>query len=260
MYDLKQESPNNIKQKIIFVIGTGRSGTHWLGYILESHPYIKATIEERAIFGLVTKIALNQHKKNKIYPKLVKKYKRQLQSNSQYHYMDKSPPNIWLAEDLTKTFDHAKFIGIIRNPYATISSMLKHPGVVRWHENWKRYPIPNQFLGITPEIAKNYETMTIVEKCMLRWISHLRQMKFLQSILNSKLLVVTYEDLIENGEEPLRKIKDFLELSYSPTIKETKKESLNKWKKYLTEKQINKITKMLESHKFEQYIQSVKIS
>ena len=29
----------------IFVIGTGRSGTHWIGYILAAHPDIRATIE-----------------------------------------------------------------------------------------------------------------------------------------------------------------------------------------------------------------------
>ena len=28
---------NNKTPKMIFVIGTGRSGTHWLGYILGEH-------------------------------------------------------------------------------------------------------------------------------------------------------------------------------------------------------------------------------
>jgi hypothetical protein len=31
-----------------FVIGTGRSGTHWLGYALENHPHVRATIEAQA--------------------------------------------------------------------------------------------------------------------------------------------------------------------------------------------------------------------
>ena len=42
----------------IFVLGTGRSGTHWLGYILDAHPDIHVAIEERTKFRLATRAAL----------------------------------------------------------------------------------------------------------------------------------------------------------------------------------------------------------
>ena len=37
----------------VFVIGSGRSGTHWVGYILEAHPDIHVTIETKPVFDWV---------------------------------------------------------------------------------------------------------------------------------------------------------------------------------------------------------------
>ena len=73
MYDeirnvFKKKNPD---QKAIFVIGTGRSGTHWLGYILQGHSNVKATIEDRQIFKIVTDMALDQGKKGSYFPKLI---------------------------------------------------------------------------------------------------------------------------------------------------------------------------------------------
>lgn len=252
--DLNYLSSYNLKQKIIFILGTGRSGTHWLGYILENHPLIKATIEKKSIFRLVVKIALDSSKKEKLYPKLIKKYKNQLDKYPNFHYLDKSHPNIWIAQDLLKTFPNAKFVGIIRNPYATISSMFLHKGVMSWIKNWNRYPIPNKFLGITEENSKFYDDFSLTKKCMLRWISHYNQMKFLQSHLNSSILVLSYEDLITIGYEPLKKIEKFLDLEIPLTIKKVKQESLNKWKKNLTDVQINEITEMLKSVNLNEFI------
>ena|GEM_PF-6704601 len=54
---------------IIFIVGCGRSGTHWLGYILDAHPDIVATIEKRSIFRKVTAMALDQSLMNRYFPR-----------------------------------------------------------------------------------------------------------------------------------------------------------------------------------------------
>lgn len=40
------------KTQPIFVTGTGRSGTHWLGFSLGDHPEVQSTVETQPMFGL----------------------------------------------------------------------------------------------------------------------------------------------------------------------------------------------------------------
>ena len=63
-----------------FVIGTGRSGTHWLGYSLGDHPEVLATIEEQPMFGLSTQMALNAELEASLFKKLSDSYKEQLET------------------------------------------------------------------------------------------------------------------------------------------------------------------------------------
>jgi hypothetical protein len=223
------------KARKIFIIGTGRSGTHWAGYILKAHPDCYATIEDPRIFNLVTEMALNPTRRKDLFTKLLVKYRYQHTLVAPKHYLDKSHPNIWLAEDLAKNFSDAIFIGILRNPYATVASMLKHRGVLFWIERWKEFPVPNQFLGITRENASEWEQLSLAAKCALRWRSHAEQMAHLKNALGSKLYLINYEELISGTERELRNLENFLNLDTSIPLPEVKRKSLDKWKSELSQ-------------------------
>ena len=60
-----------------------------------------------------------------------------------------------------------------RNPYATISSMLEHKGILVWQKNYKDFPLPNNFLGIKEEMISEYENLPVESQCALRWKSHI---------------------------------------------------------------------------------------
>ena len=64
--------------KPIFVIGTGRSGTHWIGYSIAEHPEIHATIEAEPMFQWSTTMALNPQSEQQLLPKLIKIYKQKI--------------------------------------------------------------------------------------------------------------------------------------------------------------------------------------
>lgn len=233
------------KSRKIFILGTGRSGTHWIAYILDAHPQIRATIEKNPMFGLVKEMALDPSKRARLFPKLIRRYKLEHFISAPLHYLDKSHPNIWLAEDLSKVFKDAVFIGMKRNPYATIASMLKHKGVKTWHKDWKQYPIPNAFLGITEEIATHYDNLPLVTQFAFRWKAHQEQMNKLQENLHNRLLVINYEELIFNIRENLNKLEDFLELKEPIPIPEIRSESLDKWKKQLDDSEIKQIAEIV---------------
>lgn len=234
--------------KSIFIIGTGRSGTHLLGYTLTGHPDIRITIEKKPIFQWVTEAALYYDRRSKLLPKIIKYYKKQSIISAPKLYADKSHPNIWLAEDLTAALPNSLFIGIIRNPYATVASMLKHQGVLKWHKEWEKYPLPNEFLGIDNNNLSEYNRMPIAEKCALRWLSHKRQMDKLKKKLNDRILIIKYEDLINNTSSELLRIEDFLELKNKITKPLINRETLNKWKTNLHEEEIEQIRKVTGDH------------
>lgn len=105
---------------MIFIIGTGRSGIHWVGYILQSHPDIYVSIEKPALFKPVTTMALNPKLKITLFPKVVEHYRNEYDKTRHKYYADKSHPNLWHTKELANHFPQALFVGIQRNPYATV--------------------------------------------------------------------------------------------------------------------------------------------
>ncbi len=242
---LRNRSEREIQGHKIFVIGSGRSGTHWVGYMLEGHPDIHVTIEKPPIFDWVTAMALDPSKKASLLPKLIKRYRLEHQAVSPKHYADKSHPNIWIAEDLAAAFPEALFVGIQRNPYATVASMLKHGGVLEWHKRWQEFPIPNRFLGITGDNRATYGAMPLAAKCALRWKVHLERLQSLRQTLNARLLVLQYEDVILHAEAQLASLTRFLSLPSPIPKPSVKAESLERWKSELSDEvkqQIAEIT------------------
>lgn len=225
--------PTTQPNEVVFVMGSGRSGTHWLGYILESHPDIEATIETPAIFGRVTDMALDPSKRWFLFPELIELYRQERQRRDSRYYADKSHPSIWIAEYLADAIPTAKFIGIERDPYQTIASMLEHDGVGDWPRRWREFPVPNRFLGIDEENQDRYEEMRPVEQHALRWNSHHEQMTALRSRLGDRMTVLQYADLQERTEVTLRDLQRFLGLDTPFPQPEVRSSSTSKWRAIL---------------------------
>jgi hypothetical protein len=225
----------------VFVIGTGRSGTHWLGYSLGDHPEVSATIEAQPMFRWSVQMALNPDLEKQLFGKLALAYKWQLfRANSRF-YLDKTHTNIWIAEKLQDAFPQALFVGIERNPYATVASMWKHKGVSAWHKRWRKFPVPNRFLGITPELAEIYDEIPFASQCAIRWVAHHDRMKELANALGDSLMVVSYESFAMNTEKSLHKLQQFLGLQRPIPVPDVKSDTLGKWKDQLSDEHVKQI-------------------
>ena len=229
----------------VFVIGTGRSGTHWLGYALKNHPEVRATVEAQPMFGLSTQIALNPTMEKQLLPRLVNAYKKQLRKTSRRLYLDKSHPNIWIAEQLQAEFPEALFVGIERDPYATVASMMKHAGVSSWHHRWKEFPLPNRFLGIDEGAAASYESLPFAAKCAMRWIAHHQRMEELMKFLGDRLFVISYESFATETRRVIEQLSAFLDCNSRIPEPVVKTESLQKWKSQLTNEEIQQIERIV---------------
>ena len=204
-----------------------------LANVLQAHPEVYVSIEPYPIFRCVTLMALDPRVKSILMPKVIEGYREIHKAVAPRHYADKSHPNIWHAEDLATQFPEALFLGIQRNPYATVASMLRHPGVRAWHDRWRQYPVPNSFLGITLDNQDTYDLLEPEVKCALRWKSHATRMNALRKKLGGRLFVTSYERLILDRADEVGRITKFLGLSDLPMIPEGNIESVTRWQKKL---------------------------
>lgn len=229
------------ESKKIFILGTGRSGTHWIGYTLGAHPEVRATVEARPAFGWSVQMALDPSQRDRLYPRIVQYYKLQHWLSAPKHYLDKSHTNIWIADRLAETFDDALFVAIKRNPYATVASMLRHVGVLEWHNTWREYPVPNPFLGIEAGAEDAYEQTPLAAQCAMRWVTHAERLDELGSLLGDKLMAIEYEDLFTNTEPVLDALSGFVGLDEPIPIPTIKAKSMDKWKRQLSDEEKEQI-------------------
>lgn len=237
---------SSVASRPLFILGTGRSGTHFLAETLSLHQDIAVSIEEYPIFGLVTDIALdlaNRHTKQK---ELVALYRQAIRQCSRPFYCDKSHPNIWIAEELAEEFPDALFIGIERGVYSCVASMIKHSGVSAWHTLWEKWPVPNPFLGIDDVNQASYETLPLAAKCTLRWHAHHLRMIAVSQALSNRFHFIQYEDLVEQPDQVLVSLTSFLGLKDQLRTPAIRKESLVKWKQDLSHYDVQAIDAILQ--------------
>lgn len=219
----------------VFILGCGRSGTHLLANALSAHPSIHATIEAEPMFGLSTALAMDPRLEPVAFAELVHHYRNELGRSPRPVYVDKSHPNLWLADKLQDAFPEGRFLGIERNVFATVASMMKHRGVSAWHFRWKEFPVPNRFLGITDEWAAVYDDLSLAARCALRWRAHKEQMVRIRYALGARIAVLSYEQLVSDAEASLRRLREFLELDAPIPVPAIDRMALTRWSRELSE-------------------------
>ncbi|WP_431135842.1 sulfotransferase family protein [Psychroserpens mesophilus] len=236
------------QKQLIFISGTGRSGTHLVGRSISSHPEITARIEEPYTFGLITRIATTQDiafiLKTFLFKILLKFRLAKVLKESSNHVLEKSHPSLWLVDFLSKGFKTSKFIFVYRDLEPTVSSMLEHKGVKTWYNKLPQNKI-NRFLGINSSNVTEFETYSLEEKCALRWKSHYDEIFRLQKKYPQQVYVLKYDDFLSHPDKILEDVSLFLNISNAFTIETFKTESLDKWKSKLNLDQLKRIRKIV---------------
>ncbi|MDZ5696130.1 sulfotransferase [Chelativorans sp. M5D2P16] len=225
----------------IFVLGTGRSGTHWVAWILEPHTALHTLIEKPPIFNWVTEMAIDPSAEARLLPGLLRRYQLEAASARPKRLLDKSHPNIWLAEQLAEAFPAARFIGVLRDVFGTVASSLRHEGVRYWAENWDAYPVPNRFLGVSEDNREAYARMSLAGRCAVRWHAHLRRLDELETVLGERMIRMRYHKLQTDTAQELQRLQEFLDLDDPIARPEIKSKSLVRWKEDLSEQQVAEI-------------------
>jgi hypothetical protein len=212
----------------IFVIGTARSGTTWLGNLLGSHPFVAAVlapehhgIHESHLFDhtryilqgrmscaeFVRQYAAEDYFRLTgithaelcdgapaddavgFFTRLMELYAR---SQSARWWLEKTPKHAIYVDEIVRRFPDARFVVIRRSMEDTLLSQLA------------RFPKPGA--GRVVQVAEK----------AFRYASDMRAIKRLERLAVPRVLAVTYEDLVRDLEGESRRLQAFLGLPYHP--------------------------------------------
>jgi hypothetical protein len=214
-------------KEIVLLAGVARSGTSWLGQILDSSPDVAYRFQP--LFSYAFKGFLNYNSSKKEYINffegiydsqdvfLLQKDKRQ---TNQYPSFSKNmnPRILVLKENryqyifpkMISLFDHIKMIGIIRHPCAVVNS---------WIQNPKEFPPGSEVdkewrFGACKNQGKEEEFFGFYK---WREISNLYL--DLSEKFPEKVCIIKYNDLVDRTENKVEQIFNFLKIEIEPQTK-----------------------------------------
>ena len=224
----------------IFIIGTGRSGTHFLCRTLLGFENINDMLNGHENSPLLNDITISAIEGNPLSNSVINYYKDKINNN--FIFLDQHHPNIHHYDQLSKEFPNALFVGIDRPIEQIVSSMLIHGGVLKWFEKAKanlNTIYPNNFLGVSSASELDEPKHILAAK---RVLSH----KNIYSCIinNSNFRLLNFENLIYDREKEFNRVFSKEELQEFGNYLEKEKpniEVLTKFKKNLTNTQLSDI-------------------
>lgn len=238
--------------KAIFIIGTGRSGTH---FTVRSLKGFKNTFdplggnENHEVLMSVAKAAI--HHQN--YPEVAKAYFQREMKDASGVFLDQHHPNIFFLKELLSISEEIVFLYPFRPTYQVVASMLRHEGVLSWYSyatNWRQrllkpIPFPNQFLGV--QSLSDISKLPLHLLCAYRVLAHQDAFQAANLLAPKIVRKINYEALVSDAStEFLRIFKDneLKVLGEFKTIEPPQKGSLVKYLDVLSEGQISEIKEL----------------
>lgn len=228
----------------IFIVGTGRSGTHFLNESLLQfrniyNPFLEK--ENSRIQSLITKNIIHSEKLDSqikfFYKQQINKLKKKL------IFLDKCHPNLFYLNYINKISKKSIYFYLYRPMSQIVSSMYDHEGVNKWYEYILQYKVryPNIFLGLNSETDLKLKKYILFTK---RIISHHKYALKMKKKYKERFRIVLYDDLVRENKKTLFKL--FYPNEKKMIGKFTREikcniTSLKKFKKKLNNNQINEI-------------------
>lgn len=201
------------KSKIVFVLGTGRSGTNSITRVLNQNPKCKALHEDiRQIIRISTDLAYYPEKSKKYFDELDSIFETKPWQANVNQILIHSDQRFWNLIPYLKTyFPNSKFIHLKRDVYSCVRSMYSRG----WYadneypeisiHDWSKYRLQADRIG---EICtKTWSDFSQVAKCTWYWYYINKQIEFeLKKIHHDKVLNLELNEL----DQKLNLISEFV--------------------------------------------------
>ncbi|MGL5082249.1 MAG: sulfotransferase family protein [Microcoleaceae cyanobacterium] len=243
----------NLK-KPIFIVGSPRSGTTFLGLCIAELPEISYHFEPVLTKAAARYIYTNQwnHNQAKAFYKGVYAWLMRVHLDGDLRFAEKTPQNCFVLPFLYKAFPDARFIHIIRDGRDTSISLAKRP----WYRNDMKgsgakepggYPFgPKARFWVEPDRVEEFETTNDLHRCMWLWRRYLEEASAGSTQLpTDQYHELRYEDLVTNPQLESERLLDFLEITNPQSrakfcgvvAKKAKVDSIGRWQVELSEEQ-----------------------
>jgi hypothetical protein len=201
-------------ERWIFVLGCYNSATTLLASILEKHPLIGGLVNEGAFhtdvlpypeqYGwprmwcrCLDRIRITEFD-SRARAARIKKQWSLLFPKDMPNLVEKSISNLTRTRFLQENFRPAYFIYIVRNGYVVSKGIQRKANYKRWNSAYRKKGYP-------------------IELCAEQWVASDEMMTKDKRNLE-RVFEVRYEDFVENSEEVLKNITDFLGISPMPAM------------------------------------------
>lgn len=230
----------------IFIVGTGRSGTHFLCRSLRGFSNVDDYMngkENHSIRIPLTEMAL---KHEPLSEDILSYYEKQIKRAKAENkiFLDQLHTNLYHVDQLAERFTNALFLATDRPIEQIVASMLNHKGV----RSWTQYaldndcPFPNQFLGV--DNKKDLTNLSTHLLCAKRVKAH---NTFRDQIIErhpNRVRLVKFVRLVEGQQTYIQEIftqKELKRMGQYTELEKANREVLGKFKKDLNTKMMKEI-------------------
>ncbi len=238
----------------VFILGCPRSGTTYLGNVLEAMPEASYYFEP-AILKYYTRLIYEKKTslgRSRLLYQLCLRSLLLAAPGTGTRIVEKNPNHLWVAETLLEIFPDAQFIVISRDGRDTALSLLQKP----WHlatsaDSGKREPGgylygPYPHFYIETARQDEYRNTSDLHRCIWIWRRHAEQIEHLKSALPpDRQFHLNYADLIRYPDATLCGILDFIGEDRQTTrtkvlnaSREGHAASIDRWKDYFGEEDL----------------------
>lgn len=233
----------------VFVIGTGRSGTHFLARTLAGYENSwdpNQGHENWPVLSSIAKAAID----GKDWPGRASQYYSDTfaSKHAGHVLLDQHHSNIFFVPELIAAHANIVFLYPYRPAVQIVASMLRHKGVLSWYKYaqrprlFRQVPYPNPFLGVAAKSEIKDEPMHML--CARRVIAHHRKFADLQQQYPEQVRKIAYEALVHDPAAELDRVFTDAEKQALGDFNEVEKpnpKSLSKFNDVLDEAQVTEI-------------------
>ncbi len=245
-------------EKPIFIFGSPRSGTTFLGLCIAELPEVSYHFEPVLTKAAVRYVYTNQwdKKQTQAFYKRVYSWLLRIHFDGDLRFAEKTPRNSFILPFLYETFPDARFIHIIRDGRDASISLAERP----WYRNDMKgsgakepggYPFgPKARFWVEADRIEEFETTNDVHRCMWLWRRYLEgALEGSSQLPTNQYYELRYEDLVTNPQEECECLLDFLEINNPQSrskfceivVKKAKVDSIGRWKVKLSEDQLKQL-------------------